>query len=137
MPIPIQEASHEQPVEPANNGSSRREWPARDSSRSLGHMDASEKWDPRLWWTIAILCGALFFGCDGSVEYQHRLADDRLGPGYVGLLAAVDCHRVRPRIRRFSCFLVGGRLICSGADAYSWLHLRFFAVALCAGGYCR
>src|SRR5882762_7243954 len=34
---------------------------ARDSSRSRGHVDASEKWDLRLWLTIAILCGALFF----------------------------------------------------------------------------
>src|SRR5882762_7987932 len=34
---------------------------ARDSSRSPGHVDASEKWDLRLWLTIAILCGALFF----------------------------------------------------------------------------
>src|SRR6266446_3839295 len=35
--------------------------PDSSTARTHGSVDASEKWDLRLWGTIAILCGALFF----------------------------------------------------------------------------
>jgi hypothetical protein len=35
--------------------------PDSTTARIHASVDASEKWDLRLWGTIAILCGALFF----------------------------------------------------------------------------